>query len=507
MILGPTAVVPRRTPPRRTPLWRTVKRWFSYEDTLAYRLHGPKPLAVVVHPVVTAGKSTWGKPWPQILWDAEEALGLARANRWDLLPGPNETPHGGWDDEAFATAEAQDLLRRQQSGAWTAPEGWHLDRGEEESDDEYDVHEAAWQNGVIKRQFAETTVVKVRLIDSNTYFGKGKVAELAMYIAQNPCDYLFVNTTLTPTQSRNLETVLNNAVAAGDAQQRRDENRGIPPGTKFPGLEVIDRNRLVLEIFNLRARTPQAKVQVALARLEYMKGRLSLCTKKQMKDTIRLLQQEVGPFKEVQGYPNNVYAQYHYETSPFETEKSLLRQAELRFKKMLETEKKVRKKARENREGVPTIGIVGYTNAGKTSLMNRLTDAGLRERDLLFQTLDTTMRRVKLPSGGHAIIADSIGFIQHLPHNLFAAFQATLEEIIDCDVLLHVRDIAHPQRTMQKLGSNWVHSDMSQPLYIFAAYPAWESLSSFLITPQDDFAQMLCTKLPKSCCFCSCPTV
>ena len=82
---------------------------------------------VVVHPVVTAGRVGWGKPWPQVLWDAEEALGLARANRWDLLPGPNESPHGGWDHEAFAAAEAEELLKPRP----VSPEGWHLDRGEE----------------------------------------------------------------------------------------------------------------------------------------------------------------------------------------------------------------------------------------------------------------------------------------------------------------------------------------------------------------------------------------
>ncbi|CAE7268301.1 hflX [Symbiodinium sp. KB8] len=437
----------------RCTTWRLSlvgRRPFSYEDTLAFRLHGPKPQAVVIHPVLTAGAAGWGKPWQQILWDAEEALGLARANRWDLLPGPNGEPAGGWDHEAFAAAEAEDLLRRQASGAWSAPEGWHLDRGEEESDDEYDIHEAAWKNGKVKRQWAETCIQKVRQIDPNTFFGKGKVTELALYLAENPCSYVFINTTLTPNQTRNLETVFNNAVAAGDANERREQGLAVPKGGSKASVEVIDRNRLVLEIFSLRARTPQAKVQVGLARLEYLKTRLTLGTKARLRETIKLLHEQVGPFKEVTGFKSDVEIQYHYEATPFETERTLLRIAQARMKKCLETEKRSRKLQRINREGVPTIGIVGYTNAGKTSLMNRLTDAGLRERDLLFQTLDTTMRRVKLPSGGHAIIADSIGFIQHLPHNLFAAFQTTLDEIVSCDVLLHVRDIAHPQRTMQK---------------------------------------------------------
>eukprot|EP00435_Cladocopium_sp_Y103_P061416 s243_g23.t1 len=435
-----------RLPRRRNNVLRVAQRCFSYEDTLAYRLYGPKPMAIVVHPVVTAGKSTWGKPWPQILWDAEEALGLARANRWDLLPGtleqwsrPNQIPSGGWDHEAFSKAEAADLLRRSTSRALQAPEGWHLDRGEEESDDEYDIHEAAWKNGVIKRQWAETTVVKIRLIDPNTYFGKGKTNELAMYVAE-----------MLGEQLESLRLRLREHHVDPYAVQEFGNRLQQCCGGGNPGLEVIDRNRLVLEIFNLRAKTPAAKIQVGLAKLEYLKTRLTLSNKTRFKETMQMLQEEVGPFKEVKGFRTDVDVQYHYELKPFETERALIRQAEARLKRMLETEKKSRKQQRQNREGVPTIGIVGYTNAGKTSLMNRITHAGLRERDLMFQTLDTTMRKVKLPSGGHAIIADSIGFIQHLPHSLFAAFQSTLEEIIHCDVLLHVRDIAHPQRTMQK---------------------------------------------------------
>merc|ERR1740139_1392178 len=99
---------------------------------------------------------------------------------------------------------------------------------------------------------------------------------------------------------------------------------------------------------------------------------------------------------------------------------------------------------RLNRAGVQTIGIVGYTNVGKTALMNAMTGAQLKSRDLPFQTLDTTMRKVHLPSGGHAILSDSIGFIQQLPHFLFAAFKLTMEELVNCDVLLHVRDMSHP---------------------------------------------------------------
>lgn len=444
--------VPQRRQGTALRLLSPSSRCFSYEDTLAFRLHGPKPLAIVIHPVLPGHdhQKGHGRPWQQVIWDAEEALGLARANRWDLLPGPNGEPYGGWDHEALLDAERTELRRRYESGAWNVPEGWHRDRGDAESDDEYDVNEASWKNGVVKRQWAETCIIKVRGIDPNTYFGRGKVQELALYVAKNPCDFVYVNTALTPTQIRNLEVLFNNSVVAADTQTRREEGRLCPRGRAIPQLEVIDRNRLVLDIFSLRAKTPQAKLQVGLARLQYMKSRLVHGARGRLKETLKVLQEQIGPFHEVSGFGSNVITQYHYETTPFQTERNLLKVAEESLKKRIAVEERTKKLQQSGREGVPKIGIVGYTNAGKTSLMNRLTDAGLKERDLLFQTLETTLRRVRLPSGGHAIIADSIGFIQHLPHNLFSAFRSTLEDLTSCDILLHVRDISHPQRQMHK---------------------------------------------------------
>lgn len=423
-----------------------TRRWFAYEDTLAFRLHGPKPLAIVIHPILP---DTGRKPLSQILLDAEEAIDLARATRWDILPGPNGEPRGGWDDAALAQAEALEQQRREESSAQLVPEGWHLDRGEEESDDEYDVWEEAWRNEVIRRQWAETCVIKIREINPGTFFGKGKVTELALYVADNPCRFVFVNTTLTPTQTKNLEFVFNNAAVAAESRQRREEGR-MDNGRRPPPVQVFDRNRIVLELFQLRAKTPIAKVQVSMARLEHMKTRLTLGTRARLNETLRILQDQVGPFKQVSGYNTEVEVQYHYEIKPFETERILLREAERRFKKALLKEKKTRELHRRGRVGVPTIGIVGYTNVGKTTLMNRLTGADLKERNILFQTLETTFRRVYLPSGNHAIVADSIGFIQQLPHSLFAAYEMTLEELVNCDVLLHVRDISHPHRRMHK---------------------------------------------------------
>jgi len=424
------------------------RRWFAYEDTLAFRLKGPKPVVVVIHPVVELnGKRT--KPWESHLLDAEEGLGLARAMRWDILPGPHD-PTDGWDEEALEAAEERDLHRRIEGGAFDpVPEGWHRDRGDGESDDEFDVHEEAWKSPVIKRQYAETCTVKVRRIDPLHYFGKGKIAELAMYVAKNPCDFVFINTTLTPTQSRNLDTVFNNAVLAADAAQRREEERVIF-GKIIPSVEVLDRNRVILDIFALRAKTPMAKLQVKMAKMQYMRSRLTLGTQARLRETMRILQEEVGPFKETTTRHTGVEVQYHYETEPFETERKLLRVLEKRLKKLLAKEHRSKEVQRLNRLGVTTIGIVGYTNVGKTALMNALTGSDLKERDLMFQTLDSTMRRLRLPSGRHAIVTDSIGFIQTFPHLMAANFKTTLSELVNCDILLHVRDISHPQRKMHK---------------------------------------------------------
>ncbi|CAK0827229.1 unnamed protein product, partial [Prorocentrum cordatum] len=307
----------------------------------------------------------------------------------------------------------------------------------------------AWKHNVVRRQWAETCVVKLRKIDPGTFFGKGKVEELAIHVANNPCDYVFINTTLTPTQSQNLEVVFCNAVAAADARKRREEERH-PRGKRQPECQVIDRNRLVLEIFNFRAESSQAKIQAGMARLQYLKTRLTCGTKARLRQVLQVLQEQIGPYHEVTGFKGGVEIQRHYETSPFETERALLAQAERKLKRATETERKHKEMQRKKRKGVPMIGIVGYTNVGKTTLMNRITDAGLVERDILFQTLDTTLRSVRLPSGAHAIIGDSIGFIQHLPHHIITAFSSTLEDMVQCDILLHVRDISHPQRKLQK---------------------------------------------------------
>ncbi|CEM02357.1 unnamed protein product [Vitrella brassicaformis CCMP3155] len=487
---------------------------------LKHKLHGSRPLVMVIHPVLK------GKRKREILWDAEEALGLVRAAHWDPLPGPTE-PANGWNQNELA--KVGHLQRLVQEGNLTLPKEWHFHRtmrdddentDEESGDEDLDPNEAAWRNSTLRRQWAESCCVRVRQVHPGNFFQKGKLEELAMIYTYQPAHYVFVNSSLTGTQQRNLELIFKNAlnvwaarkmerkelpiaglvhsatsIAANtteldilaqdrlklqadsgkalvgtegqadalaqigadhlgeavapvdETEEEIDERRGA--ATR---VEVVDRNRVVLEIFALRARTRQAILQVALARTNYFKSRLSLNTPNRFKQLLMSVKAAAGVQSTYADWVEDVSTTYHLGDGEQigEYEGRLLEIAMTKLRAQLEEVKKARKLQREARRGAGTVALVGYTNVGKTAIMNRLTGSDLRVRDVLFQTLDTTMRKVRLPSGTKAILVDSVGFIQDLPHALYDAFQATLEETINADVLLHVRDVSHPQWEMHK---------------------------------------------------------
>jgi GTP-binding protein HflX len=217
-----------------------------------------------------------------------------------------------------------------------------------------------------------------------------------------------VNFALTPAQERNLEKAL----------QRR----------------VIDRTGLILDIFAQRARTHEGKLQVELAQLKHMATRL-------VRGWTHLERQRGGAIG-LRG-PGE---------TQLETDRRLLQTRLEQLEKRLEKVEVQRTQARRARlrGEVPVIALVGYTNAGKSTLFNRLTGADVMAEDLLFATLDPTMRRVRLPGGRDIILSDTVGFISDLPTELVAAFRATLEEVLEADLILHVRDIAHPETDAQK---------------------------------------------------------
>ena len=253
----------------------------------------------------------------------------------------------------------------------------------------------------------EAAVVPLRATVPATLFGKGKVAEIAALCVEHDIDVVVVDDALTPVQQRNLE--------------------------KAWQAKVVDRTGLILEIFARRARTREGRLQVELARLAYERSRLVR--------TWTHLERQRGGLGAMSG-PGE---------TQIETDRRLLDDKVGKLKKELEEVRRTRGLQRHARKRtpVPTIALVGYTNAGKSTLFNRLTHAQVEARDMLFATLDPTLRTIKLPQGRPAILSDTVGFISDLPHELVEAFRATLEEVAAADVILHVRDIANPDTAAQ----------------------------------------------------------
>lgn len=253
----------------------------------------------------------------------------------------------------------------------------------------------------------DARVVPLPRVRAGTLFGSGKLAELRDFIAEEEIGLVIVDGPLTPVQQRNLE---------------RDWK-----------CKVLDRTGLILEIFGERARTREGELQVELAHLSYQKSRL-------VRSWTHLERQRGGVG--FLGGPGE---------TQMEADRRALSDRIDRLKRQLEKVTRTRGLHRAARARVPypVVALVGYTNAGKSTLFNRLTGSSVMAKDMLFATLDPTMRAVELPEGGRIILSDTVGFISDLPTQLVAAFRATLEEVLAADLILHVRDIAHHESEMQ----------------------------------------------------------
>jgi GTPase len=234
-----------------------------------------------------------------------------------------------------------------------------------------------------------------------TYIGKGKVEEFAGLVRTLEAGLVVMDCALSPVQQRNLEKAWN--------------------------AKVLDRTGLILEIFGRRARTREGALQVELAHLTYQRSRLVR--------SWTHLERQRGGFGFLGG-PGE---------TQIESDRRIIAERIARLKQELEGVKRTRHLHRESRRRVPfpIVALVGYTNAGKSTLFNRLTDASVTSADLLFATLDPTLRAVALPHGERIILSDTVGFISDLPTTLIAAFRATLEEVVEADLILHVRDVSH----------------------------------------------------------------
>lgn len=269
------------------------------------------------------------------------------------------------------------------------------------------LDEAEGLAGAIGIDVVARKAFRLRQVRPATLLGKGQVEEIAELASASDAKLLIVDAALSPVQQKSLEEQV--------------------------GAKVIDRTSLILEIFGERAATAEGRLQVELAHLDYQAGRLVR--------TWTHLERQRGGFGFLGG-PGE---------TQIEADRRLIRDRMARIRRELEQVKRTRAlhRGRRQRAPWPVIALVGYTNAGKSTLFNMMTGDGVLAEDMLFATLDPTMRNVKIPGFDKAILSDTVGFVSDLPTELIAAFRATLEEVASADLLIHVRDMAHPDHEAQ----------------------------------------------------------
>jgi GTP-binding protein HflX len=307
----------------------------------------------------------------------------------------------------------------------------------------------------IDLEVADSGIIMLSAIRPATYIGKGKVDEIAGLVKTADADLVVMDCALSPVQQRNLEKAWN--------------------------AKVLDRTGLILEIFGRRARTREGALQVELAHLTYQRSRLVR--------SWTHLERQRGGFGFLGG-PGE---------TQIETDRRLIGERIARIKLELEGVKRTRHLHRQSRKRVPypIVALVGYTNAGKSTLFNRLTDATVLSADMLFATLDPTLRAIDLPHGARVILSDTVGFISDLPTMLVAAFRATLEEVIEANLILHVRDVSHGDAEAQSSDVESVLKELGIDLAAETVIEVWNKADRLSDTERDRLTNLARRKTPQ----------
>jgi GTP-binding protein HflX len=327
-------------------------------------------------------------------------------------------------------------------------------------DPEARLEEAAGLARAIDLTVTEAVIAPLSEIRPATYLGKGKVEEMIGLIKAHEADLVIMDCALSPIQQRNLEKEWN--------------------------AKVLDRTGLILEIFGRRAKTKEGSLQVELAHLNYQRSRLVR--------SWTHLERQRGGFGFLGG-PGE---------TQIEADRRLIGDRITRIENEIKKVQATRRLHRAGRQRVPyrVVALVGYTNAGKSTLFNRLTRADVQAADMLFATLDPTLRALTLPHGGKAMLSDTVGFISDLPTMLVAAFRATLEEVIEADVILHVRDISHEDAEAQERDVETVLRQLNiDPDSGARVLEVWNKIDRFSPEERDNLANIAARRPPERPCF------